>query len=166
MLSNAQKNKLLLAVIAVAAIGVGSFVYLSGDNRTSPPSTPPQHPEVQPKQVENMRPPPSTAASRDQAETSPSTHQHNTQETPPSASPAQKTQRPPGPAPEGKVWSAEHGHWHNAPGSTPTTPKQPVPQPPVPAPEGKIWSPEHGHWHDAPNIKIIDKKETNQPDSK
>jgi len=22
---------------------------------------------------------------------------------------------PPGPAPEGKVWSAEHGHWHDAP---------------------------------------------------
>ena len=21
---------------------------------------------------------------------------------------------PPGPAPEGKVWSQEHGHWHDA----------------------------------------------------
>ena len=26
-----------------------------------------------------------------------------------------KSTRPPGPAPEGKVWSEEHGHWHNAP---------------------------------------------------
>lgn len=43
----------------------------------------------------------------------------------------------------GKVWSAEHGHWHNAaskPGSE---------QPPGPVPDGMIWSVEHGHWHDA-----------------
>ncbi len=25
------------------------------------------------------------------------------------------TPQPPGPAPEGKVWSPEHGHWHDAP---------------------------------------------------
>jgi hypothetical protein len=77
---------------------------------------------------------------------------------------------PPGEAPPGKVWSAEHGHWHDAPvgptttsipmgtpGATPaTTPgAQPVtgsitPQPPGPVPPGKVWSAEHGHWHDAP----------------
>lgn len=72
--------------------------------------------------------------------------------------------QPPGPAPAGKVWSAEHGHWHD---QTPTLPTSrtasPVqvqtsspafqtkaPQPPGPAPAGKVWSPEHGHWHDAP----------------
>lgn len=66
---------------------------------------------------------------------------------------------PPGPAPAGKVWSTEHGHWHDVPGaaaSTTTVAPQPVvattttPQPPGPAPAGKVWSPEHGHWHDVP----------------
>jgi len=52
---------------------------------------------------------------------------------------------------DGRVWSAEHGHWHNADGTelgrvaTPTY----VPPPPGPAPEGQVWSTEHGHWHDA-----------------
>ncbi len=52
---------------------------------------------------------------------------------------------------DGRVWSAEHGHWHNADGtelgSAPAA--NFVPQPPGPAPEGQVWSPEHGHWHDA-----------------
>lgn len=26
--------------------------------------------------------------------------------------------KPPGPTPPGKVWSPQHGHWHNAPGTT------------------------------------------------
>ena len=47
-----------------------------------------------------------------------------------------------GPAPPGKVWSAEHGHWHDAPA--------PGPAPDGEAPPGKVWSAEHGHWHDAP----------------
>ena len=71
--------------------------------------------------------------------------------------------RPSGPAPAGKVWSYEHGHWHDAPagaGSTQPT-GQPLgqpntgtatftPQPPGDAPPGKVWSTQHGHWHDAP----------------
>lgn len=86
----------------------------------------------------------------------------------------------PGPAPPGKVWSPEHGHWHDDPAAgaagaagaaasrsvqvnpgqnqplqipSPQNPNQArpnTPQPPGPAPEGKVWSPEHGHWHDAP----------------
>ena len=76
--------------------------------------------------------------------------------------------QPPGPAPAGKVWSPEHGHWHDT--STQTSAERPesalpnaasaamtgagsvalTPQPPGPAPAGKVWSPEHGHWHDAP----------------
>ena len=56
-----------------------------------------------------------------------------------------------GPDPESgppRVWSSEHGHWHDAPSGT--RPDAPVPQPPGPVPPGKVWSPEHGHWHDAP----------------
>ena len=71
-----------------------------------------------------------------------------------SAAPSQeKPTRPPGPAPEGKVWSEEHGHWHDvAPNST--TPAQvKSTRPPGPAPEGKVWSEEHGHWHNAPAAK-------------
>ncbi len=89
------------------------------------------------------------------------------------------TPQPAGPAPSGKVWSTEHGHWHDAPATQPapsptqpaSTPTQPAtatlpsglqsgqqasvpqpaytPQPAGPAPAGKVWSPEHGHWHDA-----------------
>ena len=69
----------------------------------------------------------------------------------------------PGPAPAGKVWSPEHGHWHDAPGTIPSTAPnafpgqtaQSTPQPPGPAPEGKVWSAEHGHWHDAPTTNVI-----------
>ena len=73
------------------------------------------------------------------------------------------TPQPPGPAPEGKVWSPEHGHWHDivAAGSqssganvsqatTLSAPATLTPQPPGLVPEGKVWSPEHGHWHDIP----------------
>ena len=56
---------------------------------------------------------------------------------------------------DGRVWSAEHGHWHNADGTEIVTGNTaqpggpPYPQPPGPVPEGKVWSPDHGHWHDA-----------------
>ena len=70
----------------------------------------------------------------------------------------------PGPAPEGKVWSSEHGHWHDAQGAQATTnpivqpagqpagqtAKPLTPQPDGPVPEGKVWSAEHGHWHNDP----------------
>ncbi len=67
--------------------------------------------------------------------------------------------QPPGPVPAGKVWSTEHGHWHDVPGSgqvnttnlQPGQPAQLTPQPPGPAPAGKVWSAEHGHWHDIPS---------------
>ena len=77
--------------------------------------------------------------------------------------PTQSTPQPPGEVPEGKVWSPEHGHWHNAgapggpPGGlTPTLnpprpPGQLTPQPPGEVPEGKVWSEEHGHWHPDPS---------------
>ena len=61
--------------------------------------------------------------------------------------------QPPGQVPEGKVWSPEHNHWHDAPatnadGETIFTPKA---QPPGLPPPGKVWSYEHGHWHDSSN---------------
>ena len=67
-------------------------------------------------------------------------------------------------APPGKVWSAEHGHYHDIAGNelaaapsplgTPPTaaPGTLTPQPDGPIPEGKVWSAEHGHWHDAPGV--------------
>jgi len=59
-------------------------------------------------------------------------------------------------APPGKVWSEEHGHYHDLNTNLPPVPPMPpgvqqnlnVPQPEGPVPEGKIWSTEHGHWHD------------------
>lgn len=51
--------------------------------------------------------------------------------------------------PPGKVWSEEHGHYHDINPSTPVPQQQlNIPRPEGPAPEGKVWSSEHGHWHD------------------
>lgn len=59
------------------------------------------------------------------------------------------TPQPSGSVPPGKVWSPEHGHWHDAaPTQQPIQSGPPFPQPPGAAPPGKVWSPEHGHWHD------------------
>jgi hypothetical protein len=38
--------------------------------------------------------------------------------------------QPPGPVPPGKVWSVEHGHWHDAP----VAPTIPTPAPPTATP--------------------------------
>lgn len=48
-----------------------------------------------------------------------------------------------------RVWSSEHGHWHDVGGQRAGFDELPFPRPPGPAPVGKVWSPEHGHWHDA-----------------
>lgn len=58
-----------------------------------------------------------------------------------SAGSATIASRPPGPAPPGKEWSYEHGHWH-------PTQSAALPRPEGPPPPGKVWSVEHGHWHD------------------
>lgn len=75
---------------------------------------------------------------------------------PPASAPSPTT--PPRP---GQVWSAEHGHWHNAPVAPVPTPGQPgitvdagagaaspikvesVGQ----VSDGRVWSAEHGHYH-------------------
>ena len=64
-----------------------------------------------------------------------------------------------GSAPPGKVWSEEHGHYHDVNTNRSTIPPMPpgaqktlnIPQPEGPVPEGKVWSREHGHWHDIVN---------------
>jgi hypothetical protein len=48
----------------------------------------------------------------------------------------------------GKVWSPEHGHWHDATGAEAAEGMKQTAPPPGEAPPGKVWSPEHGHWHD------------------
>ncbi len=65
--------------------------------------------------------------------------------------PLKPAPQPPGPAPVGKVWSTEHGHWHDAPikieatrqgGLTASTSPEP------PAQKGGLeWNEEHGHYH-------------------
>ena len=62
--------------------------------------------------------------------------------------------QPPETAPPGKVWSPEHGHWHDVAdkispsGTRNQILNKPQTQPTGEAPPGKVWSPEHGHWHD------------------
>ncbi len=89
------------------------------------------------------------------------------------------TPQPPGDAPLGKVWSPEHGHWHDAAipagnsatipaGNSATIPVQNIAQPAGDAPPGKVWSPEHGHWHNAsttPNITVQNTNQATPPDS-
>ena len=48
-----------------------------------------------------------------------------------------------------RVWSAEHGHWHDEGGGRAGSGGQRVRRPAGPAPPGQVWSPQHGHWHDA-----------------
>jgi len=72
--------------------------------------------------------------------------------TPLRAAPQDLATQPPGPAPPGKVWSSEHGHWHNLPEGSGESASNTPPggPPPGPAPPGKVWSYEHGHWHNLP----------------
>ena len=61
--------------------------------------------------------------------------------------------KPKGEAPPGMVWSAEHGHWHDAKNphdafSAGMKKSGDQLQKQGEAPPGKVWSPEHGHWHD------------------
>ena len=92
----------------------------------------------------------------DSANSSPSPVGFNT-----TAGSGQLTPQPSGEVPAGKIWSPEHGHWHDAntignfnPNNalTPTASGSSTPQPSGPVPAGKIWSPEHGHWHDVSGI--------------
>ena len=75
---------------------------------------------------------------------------------------------PSSPAPPGKVWSEEHGHYHDIPiqnnlsslrlnnnkGNNTVSKTRPS----APAPPGKVWSEEHGHYHDAPKSQSLSPK--------
>lgn len=47
----------------------------------------------------------------------------------------------------GRVWSAEHGHWHGPDGRE--LPASESAAPPPGGEPGQVWSEAHGHWHDA-----------------
>lgn len=79
-----------------------------------------------------------------------------------SATPTAPAPQPPGPAPAGKVWSVEHGHWHEAPAiqveasqtggltalATPGRPPAGSAQGQSDQPQvGTVWNEEHGHYH-------------------
>lgn len=69
--------------------------------------------------------------------------------------------QPPGPTPPGKVWSAEHGHWHDVDAGKATGAEPVIFDPSsgkpwdhdyeLPRPDeerpGFTWSEAHGHWH-------------------
>lgn len=135
-------NKILLAILIIAGGGAAITVLMSEDS----PST-----------SANLTP---TAGNTSQAQPI------RLDLSQPSGS-KQLKPRPPGEAPAGKVWNAEHGHWHdddqtlkNSPGYNAATPSGELrqiegpddtyiarPQPAGEVPEGKYWSSEHGHWH-------------------
>lgn len=99
----------------------------------------------------------------------------------PAMTPVPSAAAPAGKSGDGKVWSQEHNHWHNAAGkaippaapvkiervappAAPAVAANGIPQPTAVAPPGKTWSAEHGHWHDLPteaqpvsNIRVFPK---------
>ena len=77
MLSNTQKNQLLLAVIIMTVGLLATMIYFSNGKNESSPVSPSQS---QPFQTQVGTP------------------------------------QPAGEVPPGKVWSTEHGHWHDASG--------------------------------------------------
>ena len=61
--------------------------------------------------------------------------------------------KPKGTAPPGKVWSAEHGHWHDAKNPHDAFTEDMEKSKGQLQRQGetstdKVWSAEHGHWHD------------------
>jgi hypothetical protein len=82
--------------------------------------------------------------------------------------------QPAGAVPAGKVWSAEHGHWHNTQATAGGVTVQPMAQPmaqfpaasakPIATADGKVWSEEHKHWHDvAKDGRISDVRVMGKP---
>ena len=55
------------------------------------------------------------------------------------------TKKPEGKAPPGKVWSVEHGHWHDSPTSMPESKENSSIEKNN---DGKVWNADHGHYHE------------------
>ena len=55
------------------------------------------------------------------------------------------TQKPEGKAPPGKIWSAEHGHWHDSPTSVLESKRNSSIEKHN---DGKVWNADHGHYHE------------------
>ena len=55
------------------------------------------------------------------------------------------TKQPEGKAPPGKVWSAEHGHWHDSPTSILENKRNSSIEKHN---DGKVWNADHGHYHE------------------
>ena len=55
------------------------------------------------------------------------------------------TKQPEGKAPPGKVWSDEHGHWHDSPTSILENKRNSSIEKHN---DGKVWNADHGHYHE------------------
>ena len=55
------------------------------------------------------------------------------------------TKKPEGKVPPGKVWSAEHGHWHDSPISILENKRNSSIEKHN---DGKVWNADHGHYHE------------------
>ena len=55
------------------------------------------------------------------------------------------TKQPEGKAPPGKVWSPEHGHWHDSPTSILENKRNSSIEKHN---DGKVWNADHGHYHE------------------
>jgi hypothetical protein len=146
---NKSKIPLILGIILIVTIGI--FILKPNQDLKSSGGKPGQ---VWSEEHGHWHDAPATPVTP----TTPSQAKSTQQQGPASSNtPAQaKSTRPLGPAPEGKVWSEEHGHWHNAstePATSSTPAQVKSTRPPGPAPEGKVWSEEHGHWHNAPTTE-------------
>lgn len=143
---------LIGAIALLAAVGFAPSLFKRSESKPASTPTPTQNAAAAPLPADPMNPfSGNRPASTD--ETSDAAGAAATAQPAPSATPAPQ----PGQAPPGKVWSAEHGHWHDA-----TAPPSPIQiqaeqlgtrsgsgagAPPEP---GMVWSEEHNHWHKAP----------------
>ena len=135
MLTNRQKNQLLIAVLIVGAGAVAATMYFSNGSEESSPalrSTQTLPSQPQPGQATGGTPQPPGEAPPGQVWSSEHGHWHNISDATPGTT-----------QPQGQL----------------------TPQPPGEPPPGKTWSPEHGHWHDAPSVKIIDEDVNTQQES-
>lgn len=143
----------IIAAVAIVTVGALAAAVSLSDRARSPETaalTPITSPANGAKLPSN--PPPETKSPIEVSGSIPFT------QTPPVANIKVGKPAPAGAAPAGKVWSPEHGHWHDAPrtvhaGELPPTTSTSVMNIAAPAgaaPPGKVWSREHGHWHDEP----------------